>query len=274
MSVEIDPQELAFQRPFNAEVTQILKIKNPNRLPVAFKVKTTAPKQYCVRPNSGRIEPGKEVEVTVILQPMKQEPSLDIKCKDKFLVQSHTEEDKESVQEKKIRVVYTAAGSAQVSTPVKGGSNGLDGTHSSDNAPPAYTTRSPSPEQATYTPDNRAPATHPAVKLEDKPRDIKSLGDAKASAFNPANSSNLATTVKEAVPMSYDEMKAKLLEAQATIASYAQEGGIRMRQVAKGETGNKTVDDVAHRVQASQGVPLQIVAALCLVSFLLAYLFF
>ena len=28
-----------------------------------MKVKTTAPKQYCVRPNSGRIEAGMEVEV-------------------------------------------------------------------------------------------------------------------------------------------------------------------------------------------------------------------
>jgi hypothetical protein len=69
-------------------------------------------------------------------------------------------------------------------------------------------------------------------------------------------------------------MKAKLAEAQATIASYAQEGGLRMRKVAAGETGNKTVDDVMHQVQQSQGVPLQIVAALCLLSFLLAYLFF
>jgi hypothetical protein len=64
MSVEIDPVELGFHRPFTQEVSQILKIKNPNHTPVAFKVKTTAPKQYCVRPNSGRIEPGKEVEVT------------------------------------------------------------------------------------------------------------------------------------------------------------------------------------------------------------------
>jgi hypothetical protein len=64
MSVEIDPLELGFHRPFTVEVSQTLRIKNPNHVPVAFKVKTTAPKQYCVRPNSGRIEPGKEVEVT------------------------------------------------------------------------------------------------------------------------------------------------------------------------------------------------------------------
>jgi hypothetical protein len=74
--------------------------------------------------------------------------------------------------------------------------------------------------------------------------------------------------------MSYDEMKAKLAEAQATISSYAQEGGLRMRKVAKGEPDNQTINDIAHSVQANQGVPLQIVAALCLLSFLLAYLFF
>lgn len=44
-------------------IKEILKVKNNNNEPVAFKVKTTAPKQYCVRPNSGRIEPHSEVEV-------------------------------------------------------------------------------------------------------------------------------------------------------------------------------------------------------------------
>lgn len=88
MSVEIDPLELGFRRPFTVEVANILKIRNPNKSPVAFKVKTTAPKQYCVRPNSGRIEPDHEVEVTVLLQAMKQDPPLDTKCRDKFLVQS------------------------------------------------------------------------------------------------------------------------------------------------------------------------------------------
>ena len=86
-------------------------VANTNSQPVAFKVKTTAPKQYCVRPNSGRIEPGERVEVqgkntsgfasqyssadicllslcAVLLQPMKEEPAPGTKCRDKFLVQS------------------------------------------------------------------------------------------------------------------------------------------------------------------------------------------
>ena len=45
---------------------------------------------YSVRPNAGRIEPGESVGVTVQLQPMKEEPPLHVKCRDKFLVQSTT----------------------------------------------------------------------------------------------------------------------------------------------------------------------------------------
>jgi len=87
--------------------------------------------------------------------------------------------------------------------------------------------------------------------------------------------SSTASSVATAVPMSYDEMKAKLAEAQATIASYTQESGLRLRKVAEGKTSNETVNQLAHQVQAAPaGVPLQIVAALCLISFLLAYLFF
>ena len=34
-------------------------LRNPSNKTVLFKVKTTAPKQYCVRPNSGVLEPSK-----------------------------------------------------------------------------------------------------------------------------------------------------------------------------------------------------------------------
>ncbi|PBP19352.1 MSP domain-containing protein [Diplocarpon rosae] len=285
MSVEIEPVELAFTRPFTTEVSQSLKIRNTNHTPVAFKVKTTAPKQYCVRPNSGRIEPGKEVEVTVLLQAMRQDPPLDVKCRDKFLVQTvavtpdkqfsniasiwqHVDDaERSSVQEKKIRVTYLAAGNTPAAiTPAKKVVNGA--THSSvdtDSAPPAYSTqRSPSPEE-TYTPDTRR----------------STIGTSKYDTETPtakSSSSNLATSIpaaaSNAVPLSYEEMKVKLADAQATIASYAQEGGVRARKVVKGETSNETVNEIAHHAQGSQGVPLQIVAALCLISFLLAYLFF
>ncbi|KAF5360355.1 hypothetical protein D9756_004684 [Leucocoprinus leucothites] len=89
MSVVLSPnRNLGFRRPLTQVVKRSLTISNQNTHPVAFKVKTTAPKLYCVRPNSGRVEPGESVDVSVMLQPLKEEPPLNSKCKDKFLVQS------------------------------------------------------------------------------------------------------------------------------------------------------------------------------------------
>jgi len=89
MSVHLVPNNaLGFNRPFTQLVRKVLLVSNQNSAPVAFKVKTTAPRLYCVRPNSGRIEPGDSVEVAVMLQPMQEEPPLSAKCKDKFLIQS------------------------------------------------------------------------------------------------------------------------------------------------------------------------------------------
>ena len=45
-------------------VTSHLKLRNPSDKRVCFKVKTTAPKRYCVRPNSGFVNAGEEVDVS------------------------------------------------------------------------------------------------------------------------------------------------------------------------------------------------------------------
>ena len=143
--------------------------------------------------------------------------------------------------------------------------------------------RSPSPQQETFTPQTRNNPVGPVSTIDSEPVDNKHLGDAKASAFNPAASTgsvkdtvtSAAAAVSNAVPISYEDLKAQLAQAQATIASYGQEGGLRMRK-ATGATGDSptTTTDVGARQVASEGVPMQIVALLCLLSFLLAYLFF
>ena len=51
---------IPFAGPFNDVITANLGLGNPSSKTVLFKVKTTAPKQYCVRPNSGVLEPGKD----------------------------------------------------------------------------------------------------------------------------------------------------------------------------------------------------------------------
>lgn len=73
--------------PFQSPNTQnqAVSVKNDTEETMAFKVKTTAPKLYCVRPNSGVLQPGESTEVTIIFQGLPEEPPLGQKCKDKFL---------------------------------------------------------------------------------------------------------------------------------------------------------------------------------------------
>lgn len=80
------PHELKFRGPFTEVVSSELKLKNPSTKRVLFKVKTTAPKRYCVRPNSGLIEPDSTVVVSVMLQPFDFDHNE--KNKHKFMVQT------------------------------------------------------------------------------------------------------------------------------------------------------------------------------------------
>lgn len=85
--LHIEPAaELRFRGPFNEVVTADLKLTNPSDKKVCFKVKTTAPKRYCVRPNSGVLDSKCAVTVSVMLQPFEYDPNE--KNKHKFMVQT------------------------------------------------------------------------------------------------------------------------------------------------------------------------------------------
>uniref|UniRef100_A0A8C6EAB4 VAMP associated protein B and C n=1 Tax=Moschus moschiferus TaxID=68415 RepID=A0A8C6EAB4_MOSMO len=63
--LSLEPQhELKFRGPFTDVVTTNLKLGNPTDRNVCFKVKTTAPRRYCVRPNSGIIDAGASINVS------------------------------------------------------------------------------------------------------------------------------------------------------------------------------------------------------------------
>ncbi|XP_066508414.1 vesicle-associated membrane protein-associated protein A-like [Hoplias malabaricus] len=80
------PSDLKFRGPFTDVVTATLKLTNPSDRKVCFKVKTTAPRRYCVRPNSGTIDPGAFLTISVMLQPFDYDPNE--KSKHKFMVQT------------------------------------------------------------------------------------------------------------------------------------------------------------------------------------------
>lgn len=82
----LDPaNELKFRGPFDDYVSVSLTIRNPTPKRIAFKIKTTAPKRYCVKPNSGVLDPEQTMKVNVLLQPFIYDPNE--KNKHKFMVQ-------------------------------------------------------------------------------------------------------------------------------------------------------------------------------------------
>jgi len=80
------PNEISFTGDFTVRVCKTkLQLSNPTDMKIAYKVKTTAPRRYCVRPNSGQINPGETAEVNIMLQPSQNNDDLQ---KHKFMVQS------------------------------------------------------------------------------------------------------------------------------------------------------------------------------------------
>ncbi|KAL9670789.1 hypothetical protein QQ045_008347 [Rhodiola kirilowii] len=133
--LEIHPQELTFVFELKKHSTDSVQLFNSSDQYIAFKVKTTSPKKYCVRPNIGIIKPKSTCDFAVTMQAQREAPPY-MQCKDKFLVQSTIvpygtkEEDITSemfaknsgkyIEEKKLRVVLISPSSEVI--PVSGNS--------------------------------------------------------------------------------------------------------------------------------------------------------
>ncbi|KAF3448345.1 hypothetical protein FNV43_RR09058 [Rhamnella rubrinervis] len=85
--LSIEPLELKFPFELKKQISCSLQLSNKTDSYVAFKVKTTNPKKYCVRPNTGIVLPRSTCDVIVTMQAQKEAPA-DMQCKDKFLLQS------------------------------------------------------------------------------------------------------------------------------------------------------------------------------------------
>ncbi|CAA6656187.1 unnamed protein product [Spirodela intermedia] len=122
--LSVRPLELKFHFEVNKQSSCSMQLTNRTEQYVAFKIKTTNPKRYCVRPNTGIVLPGMTCDVTVTMQAQKEAPP-DLQCKDKFLVQSVVVENGATlkdpapemfnkvpgklIEEVKMRVVYLPA---------------------------------------------------------------------------------------------------------------------------------------------------------------------
>ena len=92
---EILPADLRFKFQLNRQLLASITINNPLDKRLAFKIKTTAPKKYVVRPSSGLCEARGSLSVQVIMQAQKDYPPDFQNCKDKFMVQTTTLDEDE-----------------------------------------------------------------------------------------------------------------------------------------------------------------------------------
>ncbi|KAF8089603.1 hypothetical protein N665_0501s0016 [Sinapis alba] len=133
--LDIQPRTLKFAVDLKKQTTCVVQLTNTTQHFVAFKVKTTSPKKYCVRPNVGVVAPNSSYEFSVIMQAFK-EPPPDLACKDKFLIQSTavpadtTDDDitasmfskgeGKHIEENKLRVTLVMPSDSPELSPVKG----------------------------------------------------------------------------------------------------------------------------------------------------------
>ncbi|CAM9608438.1 unnamed protein product, partial [Scytosiphon promiscuus] len=103
--VDVSPDSLSFELVPNSQPGCVLSVSNSSEVTIAFKVKTTEPRRYLVRPNQGLVGPGESESVNVFLiekecnqlvrEGMRNPTSL-AKVSDKFLVQTAGLGDRES----------------------------------------------------------------------------------------------------------------------------------------------------------------------------------
>lgn len=120
--LNVDPVEMKFPFELKKQISCSLQVSNKTEEHVAFKIKTTNPKKYCVRPNTGIVLPRSSCDIVVTMQAQKDAPT-EMQCKDKFLLQSVIapagatpkditaemfNKDQGKVEECKLKVVYVA----------------------------------------------------------------------------------------------------------------------------------------------------------------------
>jgi hypothetical protein len=212
---------------------------------------------------------------------MKEQPAPDARCRDKFLVQSVAispsagptdgsnisqiwsnieQTAKSSIQERKIKVNFLPADSGATQT------NGVPASNHEDDQPPAYS--SPSPSAAAVTPSR---------DREVKTEGDTTLGNSIMGGAAAVGLGGAAAAVSNTIPTSQEDLRGQLDSANATIQKLRADAAEGLRQRKPQEAAQKAVDSVQQSLQnapAPGGVPIQYVAALCLLCFLLAYLFF
>ncbi|XP_031498602.1 vesicle-associated protein 1-2-like [Nymphaea colorata] len=133
--LDIQPTELKFTFELKKQSSCSVQMFNNSDQYVAYKVRTTNPKKYCVRPNINVISPKASCEIIITMQAQQIAPP-DMKCKDKFLILStavpdgttveqishdiFAKEDGRAVEERKLKVALINPPNSPILQPIDG----------------------------------------------------------------------------------------------------------------------------------------------------------
>ncbi|WVY92511.1 hypothetical protein V8G54_031599 [Vigna mungo] len=258
----------------------VVRLANHASHYVAFKVKTTSPKKYCVRPTVGIVQPHGtcdftgihfsyfSIPVTFTMQAQRTAPP-DFNCKDKFLVQSAvvpagtTEDDISSdlfvkdsgrlVEEKKLRVVLIIPSSSP--------ENG-DLSQDPPVQMPSPVTVEKSLEVAQGLKEDGTDRGTVVPRLDEKEGDMKQVNSIEKLSY-PKDFKELESRLSI--------MDAKLREAEGTIAKLNEE---KRRNTREKNLLKQELEMMKKKIKikrAQEGFPFLFVCVVSLVSMAVGY---
>ncbi|XP_020226988.1 vesicle-associated protein 2-2 isoform X1 [Cajanus cajan] len=288
--LQIEPADLRFLFELKKQSSCLVQLRNATHHYIAFKVKTTSPKKYCVRPNIGIIKPNQKSDFTVTMQAQRTAPP-DMQCKDKFLIQSTvvpfgtTEDDITSdmfakdngkyIEEKKLRVILISPPSSPVLLPVN-----ADMKHDPSNEINVQKDRVPSGVE-NIPPPRRDQVSEEVKGLETAqdtkegradedivPRQVENVGDMKpAKGDVELNLTNESEESKSKLSI----MDSKLREAEVTIRTLNEE---RRRNTQEKDLLKKELEVLKRKMNTKgvrSGFPFLFVCMVALISVAVGY---
>lgn len=266
--LQIDPPHLTFVFELKKHSCCLVHLTNNASHYVAFKVKTTSPKKYSVRPTVGILNPHGTCDFTVTMQAQRTAPP-DLNCKDKFLVQSavvssETTQDEitsdlfvndnngRQVEEKKLRVVLISPSSS----PVNGDLNkdALNQMHS--------------PPKVEKSLEAGRSMEEDGADKDAVPRSVEKVSDMKG--VNDDVKLSLAKDSGE-LKSRLSIMEAKLREAEGTIIKLNEERRKNTREKDLLKLELEMLKKKIKRKRAQEGFPLLFVCVVSLVSIAVGY---
>ncbi|KAL3516202.1 hypothetical protein ACH5RR_023104 [Cinchona calisaya] len=277
--LDIQPRELKFIVELKKQSSCSVRLFNKSDNYVAFKVKTTSPKKYCVCPNIGIIEPKSTCNFIVTMQAQRTAPP-DMTCKDKFLVQGTvvavgtSEEDITSsmfarengryVEESKLRVVLASPPHSPVLSPINGVHDQVAACETSplkDQVP-----------QVNESIGNQLKVTEDI--LEPKLEKSEPLVTAVTKDLEPEKDMEELELVRDVENLKFkiSELESKLKEGEVTISKHTEERRLTARESEslRQELALLRSNKGVRTVQA--GFPFLFVCMVALISVVLGYL--